>query len=122
VYTRDVYRYDPGRGWKSGTTLPHPVAAAPTPAPTDASGFRVLGGDDGSQVGVAPDKHKGFGKTVLRYDLAAKKWVDTGAIPSPRVTTACVRWNDRWVVPSGEVYPGIRSPEVWAFMPGKRSN
>jgi N-acetylneuraminate epimerase len=114
VYAKDVYRYDPGRGWKSMPALPHPVAAAPSPAPADATGFLILGGDDGSQVGIAPGKHAGFQKTILRYDLAGKKWTDAGTIPAPRVTTACVRWADRWVVPSGETRPGVRSPEVWA--------
>ena len=41
----------PKTGWKRIADLPHPVAAAPSPAPVDATGFYVLGGDDGSQVG-----------------------------------------------------------------------
>jgi hypothetical protein len=30
------------------------------------------------------------------------------------VTTPAVRWHNRIVIPSGEMRPGIRSPEVWA--------
>lgn len=118
-YLKDAYRYDPGKGWKRVADLPRPVAAAPSPAPTNDSGFYILGGDDGSQVGVAPDKHRGFNKTVLRYDLKTDKWVQTGEFASPRVTVPCVAWGKSWVLPSGEARPGVRSPDVMCFTPGK---
>lgn len=119
-YLKDAYRYDPGKGWKRIADLPHPVVAAPSPAPTDATGFYLLGGDDGSQVGTVPSEHRGFTKQVVRYDLKAEKWVHSGEIPAPRVTVPCVPWNDAWVVPSGETRPGIRSPEVWALISRKK--
>ncbi|MBA4191637.1 MAG: galactose oxidase [Planctomycetaceae bacterium] len=119
-YLTDAYRYSPGKGWKQVADLPRPVAAAPSPAPTDATGFYLLGGDDGSQVGVAPDKHRGFSKQVLRYDTKTAKWVEAGEIPVPRVTVPVVAWNKVWVMPSGEVRPGVRSPEVWGFNPDKK--
>jgi len=115
-YLKDAYRYD-DKGWKRIADLPHPVVAAPSPAPTDTSGFFILGGDDGSQVAVAPDKHQGFIKEVIRYDAKSKTWVEAGELAAPRVTVPCVRWNTSWVVPSGEVRPGVRSPEVWSFTP-----
>jgi N-acetylneuraminic acid mutarotase len=114
-YRKDAYRHDPGTGWKRIADLPRPVAAAPSPAPADAAGFFVLGGDDGSQVGVEPGRHRGFGKIVLRYDPETGKWVEGGELPAPRVTAPCVRWDGRWVVPGGEVRPGVRSPEVWSW-------
>ncbi len=116
-YLKDAYRYDPDRGWKRIADLPYPVVAAPSPAPTDASGVYILGGDDGSQVGVAPEKHRGFGKKVLRYDIRSNKWVGAGEFSNPRVTVPCVVWNNSWVVPSGEIRPGVRSPEVWFVLP-----
>ena len=119
-YLKDAYRYDPEKGWKRIADLPHPVVAAPTPAPAIASGFTILGGDDGSQVGVDPDKHRGFSTKVLRFDARANKWAEAGELPAPRVTVPCVPWNKAWVVPSGEMCPGIRSPEVWALAPGKK--
>ncbi|MBN9122927.1 MAG: galactose oxidase, partial [Planctomycetes bacterium] len=106
-------RYDPDTGWKRVADLPGPLAAGPSPAPADATGFYVLGGDDGSQIGATPDKHRGFSKTVLRYDPKAGRWAEVGTLTAPRVTVPCVRWNDSWVVPSGEIRPGVRSPEVW---------
>lgn len=88
------------------------------PAPADASGFFILGGDDGAHVGAAPEKHPGFSKTILRYDPKADTWLAAGAVPAPRVTVPCVVWNTSWVVPSGEARPGVRSADVWAFTPG----
>jgi N-acetylneuraminic acid mutarotase len=119
-YLRDAYRYQPGQGWQRIADLPHPVVAAPSPAPVDSSGFYVLGGDDGTQVGVAPDMHRGFNKTIIRYDLKTGTWAKSGEVAAARVTVACVPWNKSWVVTSGESRPGIRSPEVWAFTPGKK--
>lgn len=118
-YLRDAYRYDPGQGWTKVADLPRAAVAAPSPAPTDATGFFVLGGDDGTQLGVAPEKHRGFAKSILRYDTKTRKWLEAGELSASRVTTPCVRWNGSWIIPSGEVRPGIRSPELWIFAPTK---
>jgi len=119
-YLKDAYRYDPGSGWKRIADLPYPVVAAPSPAPTDATGFYLLGGDDGSQVGVAPAKHRRFTRTILRYNVKTEKWVEAGTVAAPRVTVPCVAWQRWWVVASGEVRPGVRSPDVMGFTPGKK--
>ncbi len=120
-YRTDAWRFHPGKGWSQLPDLPQPVVAAPSPAPVDSKGrILVLGGDDGSQVGVTrPAEHKGFSKSILRFDPEAKKWETIAdAIPVPRVTVPCVRWNGAgFVIPSGERVPGIRSPEVWSFNP-----
>jgi N-acetylneuraminic acid mutarotase len=118
-YLTTAYRYTPGIGWQRMADLPRPVVAAPTPAPTDALGFDLLGGDDGSQVSVGPDQHRGFSRRHLRYDLAARTWIEAGRLTAPRVTVPLVNWNGSWIVPSGEVRPGVRSPEVWSFTPAK---
>ncbi|HUR53885.1 MAG TPA: hypothetical protein VMZ71_07125, partial [Gemmataceae bacterium] len=112
-YLKDAHRYDPGRGWSRVKDFPTPVAASPSPAPSDETGFFVLGGDDGSQVGVGPDKHRGFSRTVVRFDAKTGEWVPAGELAAARVTVPCVVWGMSWVVPSGEVRPGVRSPEVW---------
>jgi N-acetylneuraminate epimerase len=114
-YLRDGYRLDPKTGWKRLADLPHPVVAAPSPAPPHPTGFDLLGGDDGTQLQTPPDRHRGFPRTILRYDAAADRWAAAGELPAPRVTVPCVRWGDRWVIPAGEQRPGVRSTEVWAF-------
>ncbi len=113
-YLTDAYRYDPADGWRRIADLPRPAVAAPSPAPADVTGFWVLGGDDGSQVGVSPDRHQGFSKAILRFDAKSGKWAEAGALPAGQVTTSFVRWGALWVIPSGEARPGVRSPEVWS--------
>jgi len=115
TYLKDGYRFDADRGWTRLADLPHPVAAAPTPAPTGRSGFSILGGDDGSQAACPPERHSGFSRRVLHYDIKSGTWADVGRLPVSHVTTPCVRWNGSWVIPSGEVRPGVRSPQVWAL-------
>lgn len=112
-YRTDAYRYTPTDGWKRATDLPVALVGVPSPAPTDTNGFYALGGDDGSQVGAAPARHRGFRAAVLHYDVKRDVWTEIGELAAPRVTTPCVRWAEWWVVPSGEVRPGVRSPEVW---------
>ena len=126
VYLNDTYRYRLGDGWERLPDLPRPVTAAPSPAPTDDSGIYVLGGDDGSQLGVEPNNHRGFNTTILRFDFEANQWREHGTVPAPRVTVPCVPWHDThvgkkaWVIPSGEKQPGIRSPMVWLMTTGKK--
>lgn len=112
-YLKDAHRYDLGKGWKKLAELPRAVVGAPSPAPIAFGGPVILGGDDGTQLAVQPDKHRGFAKQVLRYDRKAEKWIEDGELRSPHVTTPFVIWKDMWVIPSGEVRPGVRSPEVW---------
>jgi N-acetylneuraminic acid mutarotase len=119
-YLRDAYRYEPGKGWTRIADLPRAVTAAPSPAPVDRDGFYILGGDDGLQIGVAPGSHRGFRDDILRYDAKADRWIDAGKIVAPRVTAPCVRWNDSWVVPSGEIRPGVRSPDVMRLVLGEK--
>jgi N-acetylneuraminate epimerase len=117
-YVSDAWRYD--HGWRRVADLPHPVVAAPSPAATDVGGFFVLGGDDGSQVGVPHDRHRGFGRSVLRYDAKADRWTPAGDYPAGAVTAPLVPWRGTWVIPNGEVRPGVRSPLVWAWTPATK--
>ncbi len=116
-YLKDAYFHEPTKGWGRCLSLPHAVVGAPSPAPVDKTGFYILGGDDGSQLTATPERHTGFNKKVLRFDSKKRDWVETGELTAPRVTVPLVAWNRVWVIPSGEVRPGVRSPEVWRFAP-----
>jgi N-acetylneuraminate epimerase len=115
-YLADAYRYTDGTGWLRLADLPVPIVAAPSPAPTDDTGIFILGGDDGSHVGFKPaNLHPGFSKTILHFDQRAGTWAKAGEMPAARVTAPCVHWNNQWVITSGEMRPGVRSPQVWMF-------
>jgi N-acetylneuraminic acid mutarotase len=119
-YLRHVLRFDPRGGWRHVADLPYPLAAAPSPAPSDGSGFYVLGGDDGTQLTTPPNEHRGFRRDIVRYDARNDRWARAGELPAARVTTPCVNWNGAWVVPGGEDRPGVRSPEVWSRVPSAK--
>ena len=116
-YLSDAYRYKHGQGWKRIADLPRPSVAAPSPAPViGQSRFLILGGDDGSLVDFKPpERHPGFPKNILAYDTTVGTWKSIGEMPAAHVTTNLTLWNGRFVMPTGEVRPGVRSPDVWAF-------
>jgi len=111
-YLDTVFRYDEQHGWSEMAALPRPAAAAPSPAPLTNNGFTLLGGDDGAQVGQDPLQHRGFREEIMEYDVAKNKWREVGKLSSPRVTTPCVPWQGLYVVPSGEIKPGRRTPTM----------
>lgn len=116
-YLADAYRYQPQLGWNRIADIPHPVVAAPSPAPTIGPfQFLIIGGDDGSKVGFQPPQnHPGFPNRVLAYDTFTNVWSEVGMTPAPRVTAPTVKWGGQWLIVSGEQRPGIRSPEIWSL-------
>ena len=117
-YLRDAWRYTPGKGWKRLADLPRSAVAAPSPAPVMNGKLLLLGGDDGLQASTPPTEQKGFARDILAYDPKTDQWERLGELPFSHVTTATVSWAKHVVVPTGEIRPGVRSPEVWA-MPAK---
>jgi len=127
VYLTDCYRYDPKKAeWTRIADMPRAAAAAPSPAaPLGQSHLGVVGGDDGRYAGRSEqlkDAHPGFPADVLLYHTITDTWVATGRFPKdtakgiwPPVTTNTTWWRGRYVVPSGEARPGVRTPNVfWA--------
>jgi N-acetylneuraminate epimerase len=119
-YLRDCYQYRVGEGWTRLPDLPHALAAGATPAPVRNGKIFLVGGDDGTQVGIVHDQHKGFRRDVLQYDLATQRWENIGQTPAPRVTLTTVEIGEHFIFPSGEMKPGIRSPQVWSWNPAIR--
>lgn len=116
VYLKDAWRYRTNSGWQRLADLPRPMAAAPSPAPVIGNEILLLPGDDGSLAGFQPAaKHPGFPRRTLVYDLPQKLWREGGKASFAHVTTPCVNWQRRLVIPSGEIRPGVRSPAVWSI-------
>lgn len=119
-YLEDAYRYtldQTGKGrWVRLADLPHPNAAAPSPAmPLDAQRIVLFGsGADGLHLQPPPQDRPPPSSTCLAYNTATNDWTPLGTTPAPRMTVPTVVWNGEWIVPSGEVRPGRRSPHVWA--------
>lgn len=115
-YLTDAWSYTPKAGWKRLADMPQPCVAAPSPAPVVDGGILLIGGDDGSLAGFTPpEKHPGFPDAMLRYDISTNAWSVAGKAPAPRATLPCVEWSGAFIFPSGEVRPGVRSPEVWSM-------
>lgn len=122
-YLTDAYQLRPGRGWRRIADLPRPAVAAPALA-HGRSHVLLLGGDDGAnaaRVRELGDRHPGFRRDVLAYDLVADSWTRAGVLPAGLVTTTAVPWNDAIVIPGGEDRPGHRVADVFVGRPGLSS-
>ncbi|GAB4019976.1 hypothetical protein GCM10028773_24310 [Spirosoma koreense] len=135
----DAYQYDPKQN--SWTRLPNlPVGVAAHAAVGFGTNRLVLfGGDDGvrlrqiealnNQIAKQPDsgekatwiaqrnelqaKHPGFRREIWQFLIDTRRWSVLGRMPFPApVTTTAVHWDNAFVLPSGEVSPGIRTPAV----------
>lgn len=113
-WLNDAFCYTPGIGWRKLRDLPRVSVAAPSPAPVRDGKLIILGGDDGALADFEPkEKHPGFPRSILAYDPHTDQWSDFGRLPFSLVTTPCVEWNGRIVIPGGEARPGKRSPAAW---------
>lgn len=131
LYLSDAWSFDPSGSWRRLSDLPHPLAAAPSPAyPAGQSHLLVFGGDDGSlarETQSLGDKHPGFRNEVLAYNTVTDRWSVMGRMPvdirddaetnpggsvyAP-VTTPMVEWEGRVVIPGGEARPAVRTVKV----------
>jgi len=118
-YLRDAYRYRPASGWERLPDLPWSVVAAPSPAPVAANPSRifVLGGVDGTQVGRLP-RETPLPNDILCFDVGRSEWkLWPEPWPTAVVTVPAVALGTEWIIVSGEIKPGKRTTEVWAWRP-----
>ncbi|MGV3508613.1 MAG: Kelch repeat-containing protein [Sphingobacteriaceae bacterium] len=137
-YLTDAYKYTPGKGWCQLADLPTSVVAAPSTAFTsDKNHLLVFGGDDGKLAAVAAtlkEKHEGFSKDILSYNIKENNWNVAGQIFTDKkedaginpngsvwapVTTPLVVWNGNVILPGGEVRPATRTNRVLQATPVK---
>jgi N-acetylneuraminate epimerase len=113
---RDSWKIsDRSRQWEPLPDTPLPVVAPPNPCLAHRGTVAVLPADDGSRAGFTPpDAHPGFPRRALGYDTRSRVWTAVAGFPFSVVTTGAVAWRGLWVVASGEIRPGVRTPEIWA--------
>jgi len=57
--------------------------------------------------------HQGFFKEVLIYDTFKDLWTRMGELPYlAQVTTTATKWNNNMVLSTGEIKPGLRTPNI----------
>jgi len=134
-FLTDCYRYNPqSKRWKRIADSPRPIVAAPNPGiPLGHAHILFMSGDDGEnffRAAELKDKHPGFGPELFVYHTITDTWTKMGQFPKsipgdlgkyhnagtwPPVTTTITKWKGRYVVPTGEARPGVRTPNVfWA--------
>lgn len=120
TYLQDAWRYSPAkRSWRRLANMPRPVVAAPSPAPVLDGCVYLLTGDDGSLVEFQPpEKHPGFPRQAMVYGVTENRWRPTVSVPFSRATAPTVFWKEGWVIASGEIRPGVRTPEMWILKTG----
>lgn len=119
-FLTDVWEFTPSTSiWRRCADAPHCVMAG-AGSEWGSSQIVVLSGDDGSrfhQTDELRDRHPGFPREVLAYDVAADRWTSLGPSPQNQVTTTAVEWNGKIILASGEVRPRVRTPAVWSISP-----
>lgn len=127
-FLKDCWELDVSSGaWKRLADLPEARSAAPSMAlPIGASSLLMLGGVPvefwKDQVAARPEikgqgmEHPGFPASILSYNIVTDQWTESGSLPlagtfAP-VTTPVVFWDDKVIIPTGEIKPGVRSPQV----------
>ncbi len=119
-FLTDVWEYSPAMNrWRRRADVPRCVMAG-TGIGSGQSHILVLGGADGSlffQSDELKDEHPGFPRQALAYHTITDTWIQAGSVPSNQVTTVATEWKGAIVIPSGEVRPRVRSPQVWSIRP-----
>lgn len=64
------------------------------------------------------EKHPGFKKNVRIYNTITHEIAVEAQLPATgQVTTSAVWWEGGYVIPSGEIRPGVRTPSVFQIIP-----
>jgi N-acetylneuraminic acid mutarotase len=112
-YLKDAYSFSEAGGWKKLADMPRATVAAPSPAWAENHSITIYSGDDGSLVNFEPKaKHPGFPRDGIRYDIRNNAWSPGEKVPFSLATVPVVQWMGKMVIISGEIRPGIRTPEV----------
>lgn len=93
---------------------PRPAGAA-TAMDVSQSQVLLFSGATGRYITLDIAQRPLFPSDVLSYQTTTDEWSIVGRMPMGVVTTGIVKWNDRIVIPSGEIRPGVRTNKVQAL-------
>lgn len=111
-YLQKCWHFTQG-AWKECQDLPVAAVATASPAWAIDGKVNLIGGDDGTQVGQDPEKHRGFSRHVWNYDPSKNEWLDLGEMEQTiPVTLPAVIHGEEYLLISGEIRPGVRTPAV----------
>jgi SSS family solute:Na+ symporter len=122
-YVTESYRFNPDAkpaepAWERVADVPKPVAAG-CAIDMGQSHILVFSGSTGRHVREPPEEQPEFPPDVLAYNTITDTWTKAGDIPQSVVTTNAVRWGDGVVIASGEIRPGVRTPQVQVAYPAR---
>ena len=119
-FLRDVWEYSPTKStWRRRRDVPRCIMAG-TGIGYGQSHIFVFGGAAGDlfvQGDSLGDRHPGFPKESFAYHTITDTWIPAGATPQNQVTTTAVRWGDSILIPTGEIRPRVRTPNVYRITP-----
>lgn len=58
-----------------------------------------------------------FSKVTFAFDTYENKWFETEPSPLNHVTTIAVQWDNKIIIPCGEIKPRTRTPEILVASP-----
>ncbi len=115
-FLRDVWEFNPSSGtWRQRSDAPRCWMAG-TSMKYGQSHLLVFGGATEElffQSDALQDDHPGFGNETAAYHTITDTWVSAGSNLVTQVTTTAVQWGDEIIVPTGEVRPRTRTPNVY---------
>jgi N-acetylneuraminic acid mutarotase len=120
-YLRDAWRYTPDAEmlnglWQKLPDMPLERAAAPGPAWLVDHKLVLMGGAESALHRLTQMGHPGWSKAILYYDVLKEKWeISEKSVPGflPKVTAPALGFGRSYIIFSGEVSPGRRSPEIF---------
>jgi solute:Na+ symporter, SSS family len=116
-FLTDVWEYNTqSRVWRPCADMPA-CRMAGIGAAGNLGEIHILGGADGSLWDKAPalgDKHPGFPLESYQFNTRTEVWKSTGPMAANHVTTSALVWDGKFIIPSGEIRPRVRSPKIWA--------
>ena len=112
TYLRNCWRFANDR-WTAAADLPRGAVGAASPGWVENERLILAGGDDGTQAGGDPRRHRGFRRDLLAYHSATDRWTVWAELEEGLpVTLPGVAADGGYILVSGEIRPGVRTPRV----------